>query len=229
MDLPQAVMSWSGGKDCLSALELAVERFQLVELLTVCSGEDRRVSMHGVPLELIHLQAQSLGLDLHHIELPPFPPNEIYDRAMADYLSSRRRRGIDTVVFGDIFLRDLRDYREERMNSVGMRAAFPLWEHDTRKLVKQFIQRGNRAVLVCVDGRVLDSSFLGRELDEDLLRDLPEGCDPCGENGEFHTFVFDGPLFKQSVAFVSGGITAAHGHFHYLDIQPRSNPLNASR
>jgi uncharacterized protein (TIGR00290 family) len=213
---------WSGGKDsamALHALRAAGDR-RAVALLTTITDEYDRISMHGVRRVLLERQAESLGLPLHPVLIPPQCVNAIYEARMKAALAEHFARGVRRVAFGDIFLQDLRAYREKNLAQVGMKALFPIWKRDTRELAEQFVQLGFRAVTVCVDPRVLDDSFAGRELDSSFFADLPPGVDPCGENGEFHTFVFDGPIFKTPIAFSIAEKVLRDG-FCFCDLLPK--------
>jgi len=197
---------WSGGKDSAMALHAVMrdERVQVVALLTTVTEGFERISMHGVRRELLQEQARQIGLPLHEVFIPPECVNPTYEARMEEALRVHYTRGIRRVAFGDIFLEDLRAYREKNLARMGMTALFPIWKRDTRELIRGFHAEGFRSVAVCVDGQVLDSSFAGRELTEAFFRDLPAGVDCCGENGEFHTFAFDGPIFKEPVRFRAG-------------------------
>jgi uncharacterized protein (TIGR00290 family) len=220
---PEGVLfCWSGGKDsamALHALRAAGDR-RAVALLTTITDEYDRISMHGVRRVLLERQAESLGLPLHPVLIPPQCVNAIYEARMKAALAEHFARGVRRVAFGDIFLEDLRAYREKNLAQVGMKALFPIWKRDTRELAEQFVQLGFRAVTVCVDPRVLDDSFAGRELDSSFFADLPPGVDPCGENGEFHTFVFDGPIFKTPIAFSIAEKVLRDG-FCFCDLLPK--------
>jgi uncharacterized protein (TIGR00290 family) len=174
-------------------------------LTTVTEGYDR-VSMHGVRRELLYRQAESIGLPLQKVHIPPQCVNPIYEARMEAAMRAAYEQGIRRVAFGDIFLEDLRAYREKNLAKVGMEAIFPIWKRDTRELARSFVKLAFRARAVCVDPRILDKSFAGRELDESFFRDLPVGADPCGENGEFHTFVYDGPIFQKPVKCKTGEV-----------------------
>lgn len=186
-------------------------------LLTTVAAEYERISMHGVRRELLRRQAELIGVPLVEVEIPTPCPNDVYEARMAAALASEEMGGVQEVAFGDLFLQDIREYRESRLAPVGLRAHFPVWGLDTTELARLFIELGFRAVLVCVDPGALDASFAGRELDECLLEDLPDGVDPCGENGEFHTFVYDGPIFEAAVACERGEVVEREG-FVFCDL-----------
>jgi uncharacterized protein (TIGR00290 family) len=175
--------------------------------------------MHGVRRELLRLQADAIGLPLSEVRIPPECPNTLYESRMAEACLRFRGRGIGHIGFGDIFLRDLRAYREKNLAQLKMRATFPLWDIDTRQLAARFIADGFRAVTVCIDPKKLDPSFAGRQLDASFFEDLPAGVDPCGENGEFHTFVFDGPIFRSPVR-VRAGQVVERDSFVFCDLLP---------
>lgn len=212
---------WSGGKDSAMALHslLAAGDCHVVALLTTITDEYDRISMHGVRRALLERQAESLGLPLHPVRIPPQCVNAIYEERMKEALGAHLARGVRRVAFGDIFLEDLRAYRERNLTQVGMEALFPIWKRDTRELAREFVRLGFRAVTVCVDPRALDASFAGRALDASFFSDLPPGVDPCGENGEFHTFVFDGPIFRSPIAFRTGETVMRDG-FCFCDLLP---------
>ena len=218
------VLSWSGGKD--SALTLDVLRadpnVEVVELLTSVTLEYDRVSIHGVRRALLRAQAESLGLPLAEIVLQPKSSNEQYDAAVATALAGLRTRHprLDTVAYGDLFLEDVRRYREERLGPSGVAGLFPIWGRPTGALAEEFIDRGFEARLVCVDTTQLDASFAGRVFDRALLADLPASVDPCGERGEFHTFVANGPGFSTPVAYTVGEVVLRDERFAYCDLLP---------
>jgi uncharacterized protein (TIGR00290 family) len=212
---------WSGGKDsamALHALQSARENRVTALLTTVTEGYDR-ISMHGVRRALLERQAESIGLPLHKVLIPPQCVNATYEARMREALEEYLAKDVRRVAFGDIFLEDLRVYREKNLAQVGMTALFPIWKRDTRELAGDFIRLGFRAVAVCVDPRVLDPSFAGRVLDDSFFADLPPGIDPCGENGEFHTFVFEGPIFHAPIHFLIGEKVTRDG-FCFCDLLP---------
>jgi uncharacterized protein (TIGR00290 family) len=217
----EVLFCWSGGKDSAMALH-ALRRagdYRIAALLTTITDEYDRISMHGVRRVLLHRQAESLGLPLHPVLIPPQCVNATYEERMKQALEEHFAQGVRRVAFGDIFLEDLRAYREKNLAQVGMQAIFPIWKRDTRELAREFVQQGFRAVAVCVDPRVLDASFAGRELDASFFADLPPAVDPCGENGEFHTFVFDGPIFKSPIPCRVGEKALRDG-FCFSDLLP---------
>lgn len=212
---------WSGGKDSAMALHALQERGEcrITALLTTITEEYERISMHGVRRVLLERQAESLGLPLHPVLIPPQCVNSTYEERMAEALTLHLARGTRKVAFGDIFLEDLRQYREGNLARLGMEGLFPIWKRDTKVLAREFLRLGFRAITVCVDPRVLDASFVGRELDASFFADLPPGVDPCGENGEFHTFVFDGPVFAAPIRFRAGEKVIRDG-FCFCDLLP---------
>lgn len=203
-----AVFNWSGGKDSALALYKALEsgQYAIQTLLTTLSEPHQRISMHGVRDELLDRQTASLGLPCRKLFLPEMPSMDVYEQLMAATFGELRGQGVTAGLFGDIFLEDLRAYRETQLAAAGLAAGFPLWGVPTGALVREFLGLGFRAITTCVDAKCLDRSFVGRVVDEQFLRDLPAHVDPCGENGEFHTFVYDGPLFRQPVAFERGEV-----------------------
>lgn len=218
----KAIVSWSSGKDSAIALQRTLEagQFEVLCLLTTLSEPFQRVSMHGVREELLELQAESIGLQLQKVKIPYPCPNAVYEERMRSTLSNWKAHGVTHVIFGDLFLEDIRRYREEKLALLNLTPVFPVWGRDTARLAKEIIDAGFRAVLTCVDPRKLDPSFAGREFDDSILRDLPAGVDPCGENGEFHTFVYDGPIFRKPIQIEVGEKVNRDG-FQFADIIPR--------
>jgi len=214
-----SALSWSGGKD--SALTLYELRARAVSppraLITTVTADYGRISMHGVRRELLSRQAWAAGLPLVEVEIPASCSNEVYEQRMGRALAEAPLAEAQTIAFGDLFLADIRAYREERLRRVGKEAIFPLWGRDTRALAREFIKSGFEAVLVCVDPRRLDPSFAGRRFDAELLSDLPPDIDPCGENGEFHTFVHAGPIFSAPIACQVGETVERDG-FVFCDV-----------
>jgi uncharacterized protein (TIGR00290 family) len=218
----QVVLAWSGGKDSALALQalLDLNEFSIVSLLTTITEEHDRVSMHGVRSALLESQAEALGLPLDIIRLSGKASNQDYGRAMGEAMTRWKKRGVTAVAFGDIHLQDVRTYREENLRGAGLEAVFPLWGREPNVLMRYFLDLGFRAVVTCVDTGALDGSFAGRELNAAFLADLPSGVDPCGENGEFHSFVYDGPLFRQPVAFRPGECVLRDDRFMFADLEP---------
>ena len=204
--LKKAIFNWSGGKDSAFALWkfLGQKEVHISTLLTSVSEKYQRISMHGVRKELLLEQTASIGLPLEMVMIPDEPSMSDYDSLMAKKLTKLKKTGIEFSVFGDIFLEDLKKYREQRLSEVGLKALFPIWKMDTREVVEQFIENGFKAVVVSANARLLDKSFAGRIIDKSFLADLPNNVDPCGENGEFHSFVFDGPVFSHPINFSIG-------------------------
>jgi len=202
----QALMSWSGGKDSALALYHALRdpRYQVAHLLTSVNAHYARVSMHGVRLALLEAQAARIGRPLTQLRLSEMPAMAEYDAALLASLTGLREQGVTTAFYGDIFLEDLRAYREQQLARAGLRGEFPLWQRPGADLLGEFWALGFRAIVVCVNDRYLDASFCGRLLDAAFVHDLPPGVDPCGENGEYHTFVFDAPYFSAPIAFTKG-------------------------
>jgi uncharacterized protein (TIGR00290 family) len=228
--MPEPILfCWSGGKDSAMAVHALQQRtdVRIVALLTTISETYDRISMHGVRRELLVQQAQSIGLPLHEVRIPPQCVNPIYEARMEEALRIHYEAGVRTVAFGDIFLQDLRAYREKNLARIGMTALFPIWKRDTGQLIRSFHVAKFRAIAACIDPKVLDRTFAGRELDASFFRDLPPNVDPCGENGEFHTFVFDGPSFKQPIP-VTVGEVVERDSFIYCDLLPSAAVSEAS-
>ncbi|HEX4959497.1 MAG TPA: ATP-binding protein [Thermoanaerobaculia bacterium] len=228
------LLSWSGGKD--SALALHALRsspdFEPAGLLTTMTEGYDRISIHGVRRELLERQAEAIGLPLRKVWIPKDCSNEIYEARLATALREVETEGIHHVAFGDLFLRDVRDYREQQMAALGLEPVCPVWGIDTAELARDFLRLGFEAVLVCVDTEVLDPAFAGRSFDEALLRDLPAGVDPCGENGELHTFVHAGPIFRQPLAIKVGRVEGrGRFWFHDLELSPegQAQPVDAAK
>jgi len=216
--LKRALVSWSGGKDCAWALErLRGSDVEIVALLTTINERFDRVSMHGVRRGLVEEQARLIGVPLWAAALPWPCSNERYEEVMAAMCRRAVDAGIDSVVFGDLFLQDVRAYRERMLAGTGLEPLFPLWQAPTQELAREMLARGLRARIACIDRRVLDRSFAGREYDASFLADLPCTADPCGENGEFHSFVYDGPMFQHAIA-VEPGEFHEDGDFTFADL-----------
>ncbi len=216
------LLSWSGGKDSALALHEVQkdQEYEIVALLTTLTEDYDRISMHGVRRTLLERQASSLGFPLEEVFISKDASNEEYGSKMREVLESYLTAGVTAVVFGDIFLEDLRKYRERNLAEIGMKAVFPVWKRDTTELGRTFIDLGFRAIITCVDSQVLDRSFAGRPFDEQFLMDIPLGVDPCGENGEFHSFVFDGPIFREAIPCRKGRTVLRRSRFYYCDLMP---------
>ncbi len=216
----KTLLAWSSGKDSAWTLHLLRQGGIRVDaLLTTVNEAADRVAMHGVRRTLLEAQAEAIGIPVWEIPLPWPCTNEDYESRMAGAGRRAVAEGFDTIAFGDLFLRDVRGYREKQLAGCGLTPIFPLWDIPTARLARDMIAGGLRARLSCIDSRQLDPAFAGREFDEALLGDLPEGVDPCGENGEFHSFVYDGPMFRAPLAIEAGEIRDAGG-FIYTDLIP---------
>jgi uncharacterized protein (TIGR00290 family) len=216
----RSALSWSGGKDsALTLWSLRREGIEPVALITTVTDAYDRISMHGVRRELLADQAGAVGIPLVEIGIPPACVNDAYEARMAQAFASPPLADVEAVAFGDLFLEDVRVYREQRLAATGRRGLFPLWGRDTSALAQEFINAGFQATIVCLDPRALDASFAGRSYDEQLLADLPASVDPCGENGEFHTFVHAGPIFTEPIACATGEVVERDG-FVFCDLTP---------
>lgn len=217
----KAMMSWSSGKDSAYALHVArsTDELELVGLLTTINAAADRVAMHGVRHQLLRRQAEALGLPLTVIELPSPCPNQIYEQRMTAFIEQARADGIEAMVFGDLFLADIRDYRERQLAGTGIEPVFPLWGRDSSTLADELLRAGVVATLSCVDLAKLGQQWVGRRWDQALLGELPEGVDPCGERGEFHTFVSDGPGFDRPIEIAVGEVVVREG-FAFADLLP---------
>jgi uncharacterized protein (TIGR00290 family) len=213
-------LSWSGGKDsALTLWTLREEGMEPEALITTVTESYERISMHGVRRELLASQSDALGITLVEVRIPPACVNDVYEARMAQAFASSPLSSVEAVAFGDLFLKDVRAYRETRLTAAGKRGLFPLWGRDTSVLAHEFIAAGFQAVIACLDPRALDASFAGRAYDEQLLSDLPASVDPCGENGEFHTFVHAGPIFAEPIACATGEVVERDG-FVFCDVVP---------
>lgn len=219
------VFSWSGGKDSALALYkiLKTESYNIVSLITTVTEEYDRISIHGVRNDLLEKQAQSLKLHLHKIIIPKNCSNNIYERNLTETLSIYKNKGITEVAFGDIFLEDVKEYRDELLKKIGMKGIYPIWQNNSKELAKVFIESGFRAITTCIDSQQIHKNFAGKEYNQDFLDDLPDTADPCGENGEFHTFVYNGPIFNVKVNFIIGDIVLRDNRFFYCDLIPDNN------
>ena len=204
----KAIFNWSSGKDSALALYKTLQNseIEIFSLLTSVNKKYNRISMHGVRTELLEQQAKSIGLPLHIMEIPEMPSMEDYEEVMRETLTKFKEKGITHSIFGDIFLEDLRKYREDKLAEMQLEAIFPLWKIPTKDLIHEFLDLGFKTIVVCVNERNLDKSFVGRIIDAQFIADLQADVDVCGENGEFHTFTFDGPIFKKPIDFEIGEI-----------------------
>lgn len=218
------LVSWSGGKDCAMALWelLKSPDYEVVGLLAGLAEDDRKVAMHGTPGELIEAQAAAMGLPLACYYLPRGCSNEVYLSRLHEALGAFREQGVVRVAFGDLYLDDVRDFREEALEAVGMEAIFPLWQRDTKELCYDFLQAKFKAIVTCVSSEVLTADFVGRQYDRGFLSDLPLSVDPCGENGEFHTFVYDGPNFSSPVPVKLGKDDICSEQFYFCQFTKKS-------
>jgi uncharacterized protein (TIGR00290 family) len=225
----KTILSWSGGKDSAIAFEELSRdaRYEITSLLTTITEGYNRVSMHGVRACLLEQQARALGVPLMKVIVRQAVSNDQYEAQMREVLTRAQADGITAVAFGDIFLEDIRRYREEKLLQLGMKSVFPIWKRDTRELAANFIKAGYHAILTCLDSKHLGSSFVGRSFGESLLADLPPGVDPCGENGEFHTFVHAGPIFRKSIPVRRGEVVLRENRFWYCDLIPNGEATRA--
>jgi uncharacterized protein (TIGR00290 family) len=220
----RVLLAWSSGKDSAFALHMLRQQgVEVVGLLSTINDAFDRVAMHAVRLTLLRAQAEAVGLPLALVRIPSPCPTEAYEAAMAAALAGARAAGVTAVAFGDLFLEDVRRYREQRMAGSGLVPLFPLWGRPTRALAEEMVALGQHAVLTCVDPRQLPRAFVGRAFDAALLRDLPEGVDPCGERGEFHSFAWDGPAFRRPVPIRAGEVVERDG-FVFADLLPGAEP-----
>jgi uncharacterized protein (TIGR00290 family) len=219
------VMSWSGGKDSAMALHVLLQarEYNVIGLMTTVSEEYQRISHHGVREALLEEQARAIGIPLEKVYLPSGEPggctNDVYEAIMSRVMADYKARGVETVAFGDLFLEDLRAWREANLAKADMRGIFPIWKRNTTKVAHEVIQLGYKAYLSCVEPKV-GSGFVGRLYDQEFLQLLPSEIDPCGENGEFHSFVFDGPIFRRPVSVRVGEIVTRDGRY-YADLLPK--------
>ncbi|HYQ29079.1 MAG TPA: hypothetical protein VER04_17735 [Polyangiaceae bacterium] len=219
----RTLLSWSSGKDSAWALHVLRQsrKFEVVGLLTTVNESADRVAMHAVRSELLRAQADALGLPLHAVGIPQPCSNEQYEAAMTAAIARALADGVTVMAFGDLFLQDIRSYRIEKLAGTGIEPVFPIWGIPTQALAQEMIRSGLRARLTCVDPKQLPARFVGREFDQSLLAELPAGVDACGENGEFHTFAYDGPMFPRPLAIESGEVVERDG-FVFADLLQRS-------
>lgn len=220
MKKEKIILSWSGGKDCAMTLHQLQQSddYQVQALLTVLTEGYDRISMHGVSNILLEKQAKALGIPLEKVYIPQQCSMEQYSAKMEEKMLQCLAKDIKTVAFGDIFLEDLRKQREDNLKKVSMKAIFPLWKKDTSKLAREFIEKGFKSIITCNDSKILDQKIAGQFFTEDLLSQLPAEIDPCGENGEFHSFVFDGPIFKKPISFSLGQTVLRDNRFYFCDL-----------
>ena len=217
----KVIFSWSGGKDSALALyEIQKsQEYEVITLLTTITEDYDRISMHGVRRTLLEQQAHSLGLPLEKLFITKGSSNEEYEDKLVGILTRFNEAGISSVVFGDIFLEDIRKYREGNLSKIGMKGVFPLWKRDSGELVRKFIYLGFKSIVTCIDSKVIDKSFLGRVIDERFLAELPPKIDPNGENGEFHSFVSDGPIFTEGIPYTVGEVVQRDSYY-FCDLLP---------
>jgi uncharacterized protein (TIGR00290 family) len=220
--MKNVLVSWSGGKDSALALHeiLRDPEYRVSALMTTVTENYDRVSMHGVRSVLLERQAASLGFPLEKVFIAKNASNEEYESKVGKVLAHYKLAGVGAVVFGDIFLEDLRKYREDQLAALEMRCLFPVWKRDTARLTRDLTALGFKALTTCVDTHALGRGFVGREIDEQFLSELPPTVDACGENGEYHSFVFDGPIFNKKVSFTPGEIVLRENRFYYCDLIP---------
>jgi uncharacterized protein (TIGR00290 family) len=218
----RVLFTWSGGKDSAMALyELQkTGNYEISALLTTVTEDYDRISMHGVRQILLEQQAVSLGYTLEPVFISKSASNEEYEAKMQEVLEKYLKASISTAVFGDIFLEDVRKYRERNLSKIGMKALFPIWKRNTTELAHTFVNLGFKAVITCVDSNVLDKGFVGRLFDKQFLSELPSNVDPCGENGEFHSFVYDGPIFRERLSYKLGDVVLRDNRFYFCDLIP---------
>jgi uncharacterized protein (TIGR00290 family) len=220
--MEKVLVSWSGGKDSAFALYeiLKNQNYQISALLTTVTEDYDRISMHGVRRILLEQQVASLGFPLEIVCIPKNATNDEYELKMGQVLTKYKDAGVTSVVFGDIFLDDLRKYREDKLATMNLQGIFPIWKRDTQDLAHSFMELGFKAMTTCVDTLMLGKQFVGRLINEQFLSELPPTVDPCGENGEYHSFVFDGPIFKEPVSCHLGEIVLRENRFYYCDLIP---------
>ncbi len=218
--MEKAIFAWSGGKDSTLALHrvLLEKKYDVVSLLTTMSLDYDRISMHGVRRELLEAQAETIGIPLKKVYVKTSPSNVEYEKKMSQTMLKFKSQGVNICIFGDIFLEDLRVWREEKLSQIGFTAHFPIWKIDTLKLAKEFFDLNYKAKIAVVDTKAINQSFSGREFDQSFVDDLPKTADPCGENGEFHSFVYSGPIFKKQLEIKTGEQIMRENRFYYTDL-----------
>ena len=220
--IERIAVSWSGGKDSALALYEIQKtgRYEILSLLTTVTEDYDRVSMHGVRRILLEQQAESIGYSLEKVFISRNASSEEYEHKMREVLAKYLAAGVSSMVFGDVFLEDVRKYREDNLSKMGMKGIFPIWKRDTSELALSFMDLGFKAVITCVDSKVLDRRFAGRAYDKRFLSELPGTVDPCGENGEFHSFVYDGPIFRERILYTIGDVVLRDNRFYFCDLIP---------
>lgn len=227
--MKKTVLNWSSGKDAALTYHILQQSdmYEVTSLLTTVNAEQNRIVMHGVREELLDLQAERMGVPMRKIQLPPSPNHDEYNKHMSAALDGLKTEGIVVSAFGDIHLADLKQYREEQLTKVGLEAVFPLWQNKAIEIVKRVEELGIEAIIICVNEQFLGKEFLGRKIDVALMADLPDNVDPCGEYGEFHTFVYNAPYFSSPISIIQGEIVhksydVAEGKagFYFMDIMP---------
>ena len=201
--MAKAIFNWSGGKDSALALyKIQIEKkIEVSSLLTTLNKKIKRVSGHGIRESLLDLQSKNMSIPINKIFLPDDVSNEAYEKMMKEYWEKKKNEGINYCISGDIFLEDVKEYREKQLSKMDIQSVFPLWKMNSNDVLKEFIDLGFKSIVVCINEKYLDSSFVGRIINADFVADLPPNIDPCGENGEYHSFVFDGPIFKKPIDF----------------------------
>jgi uncharacterized protein (TIGR00290 family) len=218
----RALFAWSGGKDSAAALYEVRKagNYEILAMVTTVTEDYDRVSMHGVRRSLLEKQADFLGYPLEQVIISKGASNEEYEAKMRNVLKKYLQAGISSVIFGDLFLENVKTYREENLSKMGIKAVFPIWKRNTTELAHAMVELGFKAVVTCVDSRFLDNTFAGRLFDNKFLLELPSNVDPCGENGEFHTFVYNGPIFREAVPFEIGNVVMRDDRFYFCDLIP---------
>ena len=225
--MEKVIVSWSGGKDSvlsIFSLSGSKKQFEISALLTTLTEGYDRISMHGVRRELLQRQSRSLQIPLEEVWIPKNATNEVYEARMSEAIRKYASQNVSSVVFGDLFLRDIREYREKFLQKLGVKCIFPIWGKDTIAVANFFVDSGFKAIICCVNPKLLGKEYCGREFDKSFLSEIPESVDPCGENGEFHTFVYHGPIFKEKVEVKVGDVVNRDG-FYFADILPALGPL----
>ncbi|KQL50731.1 hypothetical protein AN964_24205 [Heyndrickxia shackletonii] len=214
------VVSFSGGKDCALAMNRLIKegKWEIDSLLTTVTDDYNRTSMHGVREEFLEKQADSLGVKLRKVRIPSHCSNEIYQQKMKEAVAQIKEAGIHYIMFGDIYLKDVKEYREKMLEGTGLTPIFPIWGEKPNDLIREYLAEGFRTRLTCVDSEQLDPAFVGHEIDPQFIEDYPSNADICGENGEYHTFVFDGPIFSFPIKHTLGESRIADKRFYYVDI-----------